>query len=93
MTTSAVKPGERIKDVRFTDDAMIVDLADGRAINVPLARYPRLLHAKREERENWQLAGASLGIYWPDLDEDLSSEGLLGGSAVVVKIDQRREIN
>jgi hypothetical protein len=83
MTTSAVKPGERIKDVKFTDDAMIVDLADGRAINVPLARYPRLLNAKHEERENWQLAGASLGIYWPDLDEDLSSEGLLRGAQAV----------
>ena len=80
MATSDVKPGERIKNVHFTDDAMVVDLADGRAISVPLASYPRLLHARHEERENWQLAGASFGIYWPDLDEDLTSEVLLRGA-------------
>ena len=58
----------------------MVDLADGRSISVPLAWYPRLLHATPIERENWQIAGAGSGIHWPDVDEDLSVEGLLRGA-------------
>jgi hypothetical protein len=80
MSTSDVKPGEQIKDVRFTEDAMSVDLADGRTIIVPLAWYPRLLRASAEQRENWELSGAGFGIHWPELDEDLSSAGLLRGA-------------
>jgi len=56
-------------------------LADGRVISVPLAWYPRLLNATPEQRENWQLAGGGFGIHWPELDEDLSSEGLLRGAS------------
>ncbi len=67
-------------DVRFTDDAISVDLLDGRTITVPLAWYPRLLHATAEQREKWEIAGAGYGIHWPDIDEDLSTRGLLEGA-------------
>ncbi len=77
MSTSANNAGERVKDVRFTEDALIVDLVDGRSISVPLAWYPRLLSAPREQRERWELAGGGFGIHWPEVDEDLSTEGLL----------------
>ena len=80
MSTTEPKPGEAVLDVRITDDDLIVDLADGRTLSVPLAWYPRLLHATREQRENWRIAGGGFGIHWPDLDEDLSTEGLLRGA-------------
>jgi hypothetical protein len=73
-------PGERVIEVACTEDKLIVDLADGRSISVPLAWYPRLLHATPLERDNWQIAGAGFGIHWPDVDEDLSVEGLLRGA-------------
>ncbi|MBD2422904.1 DUF2442 domain-containing protein [Cyanobium sp. FACHB-13342] len=72
--------GERVVGVRVSEDALSVDLADGRTISVPLAWYPKLLHARPEERANWVLAGAGYGIHWPEIDEDLSSEGLLRGA-------------
>lgn len=78
--SSDVKPGERVKDVRFTEDTLAVDLLDGRTIIVPLVWYPRLLEASPEQRRNWQISGAGYGIHWPELDEDLSTEGLLRGS-------------
>ena len=80
MSTSDVKPGERVKGVSFTDDALIVDLLDGRTISVPLAWYPRLLSATAAQRANWRPAGGGFGIHWPDIDEDLSTEGLLRGA-------------
>lgn len=70
---------ERVSDVRFDSDRIIVDLMDGRTIAVPLAFYPRLLNATPEQRRNWEIAGAGYGIHWPDIDEDLSTEGLLRG--------------
>ena len=72
--------GERVIEVACTEDKLIVDLADGRYISVPLIWYPRLLHATPLERDNWQIAGAGYGIHWPDVDEDLSVEGLLRGA-------------
>lgn len=69
-----------VKDVHFTDDALSVDLMDGRTITVPLLWYPRLFHATPEQRANWQTCGAGYGIHWPDIDEDLSTEGLLRGA-------------
>jgi hypothetical protein len=69
-----------VKAVHFTDDSMSVDLIDGRTIAVPLVWYPRLLDATAAERANWKLSGAGYGLYWPDLDEDLSTEGLLRGA-------------
>ena len=71
---------ERVLDVRFDDASLIVDLMDGRTISVPLAWYPRLLHATDEQLSQWEKAGAGFGIYWPELDEDLSTEGLLRGA-------------
>lgn len=80
MATSEIKPGERVKHVDFGDDAFSVDLVDGRTITVPYAWYPRLLHASKERRSNWETCGGGFGIHWPDLDEDLSTEGLLRGA-------------
>jgi hypothetical protein len=80
MHGSDVKPGERVKDVHFTEDTIAVDLVDGRTIVVPLAWYPTLLEASREQRSNWKISGAGYGIHWPEIDEDLSTEGLLRGA-------------
>ncbi len=80
MTTLEPKAGERVRDVRVTADTLIVDLFDGRTITVPLTWYPRLLHATPEQRANWRIAGAGYGIHWPDLDEDLNTQGLLQGA-------------
>ena len=70
---------ERVKGVKFADDTFSVDLMDGRTITVPLVWYPRLLNASKKKRKNWKPCAAGLGIHWPDLDEDLSIEGLLRG--------------
>ena len=67
------------KCVEVTEDTLTADLSDGRTISVPLAWYPRLVHASIDERRNWRLVGGGAGIHWPDLDEDLSVEGLLAG--------------
>jgi hypothetical protein len=80
MSTSEPRAGERIKDVRISEDAISVDLADGRTISAPLAWYPRLLHATPQQRENWKICGAGYGIHWADLDEDLNVQGLLNGA-------------
>ena len=66
-------------NVSSTEDALTVELADGRSISVPLSWYPRLVHATQRERDHWRLIGDGEGIHWPDLDEDLSVEGLLAG--------------
>ena len=65
--------------VVVSDDALTVELADGRTLSVPLAWYPRLWHGTSEERSHWQLIGDGRGIHWPDLDEDINVEGLLQG--------------
>jgi hypothetical protein len=62
---------------RVTRDSVIVDLQDGRTIITPIEWYPRLIRATAAERNNIELA--ALGLYWPDLDEDLSVEGMLKG--------------
>lgn len=80
MPTSENRAGERVKDVCCTDDVLSVDLVDGRTITVPLAWYPRLLAATPEQRANWKVSGGGYGIHWPDIDEDLSIEGLLRGA-------------
>jgi hypothetical protein len=80
MTTLEPKAGERVMDVRVTDDTISVDLYDGRTITVPLAWYPRLLHATPAQRANWRIAGAGYGIHWPEVDEDLSAQGFLQGA-------------
>jgi hypothetical protein len=80
MNISAKVTDERVADVRSDADSLIVDLMDGRTISVPLAWYPRLLQASPAQRQNWELAGGGFGVYWPDVDEDLSTEGLLRGA-------------
>jgi hypothetical protein len=80
MNTLEPKAGERVLDVHVTEDTISVDLYDGRTITAPLAWFPRLLHATPEQRSNWRVAGAGYGIHWPDIDEDLSTQGLLLGS-------------
>ena len=80
MSTLEPRAGERIKAVHFSDDTLSVDLIDGRTITVPLVWYPRLLHATPAQRASWRIAGGGYGIHWPDVDEDLSSEGILRGA-------------
>jgi hypothetical protein len=78
-TTTTDTQTARAQNVVVTDDALTVDLTDGRTITVPLAWYPRLAHARGEERNNWRLIGDREGIHWPELDEDISVENLLLG--------------
>jgi hypothetical protein len=80
MSSSAITTDERVLDVAFNDDALSVSLRDGRVISVPLVWYPRLLNATLTQRKNWKIAGGGYGIHWPDVDEDLSTEGLLRGA-------------
>jgi uncharacterized protein DUF2442 len=82
MQASEIKPGERVKNVTFTEDTLVVDLIDGRTIVVPLAWYPRLLDATPEQRQNWLVSSAGFGIHWPGIGEDLSTAGLLRGAPV-----------
>lgn len=80
MGILAIRADERVRDVSFSEDSFTVELMDGRAITTPLAWFPRLLHASSEQRQNWKISGAGYGIHWPDIDEDLSTEGLLRGA-------------
>jgi len=82
MTTLVIdSAASRAKAVRLTEDALIVDLADGRTVSVPLAWYPRLLRGSPNERSNHRFIGEGEGIHWPDLDEDVSVENILAGKA------------
>ena len=80
MTSLAVEADIRVADVRVDEDMLHVDLQDGRTISAPLAWFPRLFTASPDQRTNWEIAGAGYGIHWPDVDEDLSTEGLLRGA-------------
>jgi hypothetical protein len=80
MSILALKADERVKNVRFAEDLLTVDLMDGRVISVPLTWYPRLAAASPQALQKWEIAGGGYGIHWPDLDEDLSTEGLLRGA-------------
>jgi Protein of unknown function (DUF2442) len=80
MGSSAITADERVLDVAFNEDALSVSLRDGRVISVPLVWYPRLLNATPAQRRNWKIAGGGYGIHWPDVDEDISTEGLLRGA-------------
>lgn len=70
----------RVKDVFVEEHRLSVELMDGRRISVPLVWYPRLAKASPSQRSNWEVAGGGYGIHWPDIDEDLSTEGLLRGA-------------
>ncbi len=80
MNISARITDERIATVRCDADYLTVDLMDGRIISVPLAWYPRLHAASPEQRDNWEVVGGGYGIHWPEIDEDLSSEGIIRGA-------------
>ena len=69
----------RIQDVRVTSDEIIAHLADGRVISVPLAWSWRLFDATPAQRAKWRLIGDGQGVHWPEIDEDLSVEGMLHG--------------
>ncbi len=80
MGILAPSADERVKQVRVDAEMLSVDLMDGRTITVPLAWYPRLMSATPAQRRRWEICGGGLGIHWPDVDEDLSTEGLLRGA-------------
>ena len=80
MTNSEPRARDRIVNVRFTDQSLSADLADGRTITVPLAWYPKLLSATASQRAGWKISAAGYGVHWDEIDEDLSSEGLLRGA-------------
>ena len=79
MSSSAVEMNPLARAVVVTEDEIVVSLADGRKISVPLAWFPRLLHASAEQRSKFALLGDGQGVHWPEIDEDLSVEGLLAG--------------
>jgi hypothetical protein len=80
MTTLRAEPRiVAIESVAVTEDDLVTDFEDGRRISLPLAWYPRLLHATPAERSNWRLVGNGEGVHWPDLDEDVSAENLIFG--------------
>jgi hypothetical protein len=79
MSTLVLEHETSAENVLFTADALVVALSDGRRVSVPLAWYPRLLHGSRTERAHYELIGNGEGIHWPDLDEDISVEGILAG--------------
>lgn len=79
MPTSEFDPRIRARNVRVSDESLTVDLADGRTISVPLEWYPRLHRATPAQRATWRLIGEGDGVHWPEIDEDISTIGLLEG--------------
>ena len=79
MSTLVTERDVFAESIHLSEDSMTVRLDDGRALSVPLAWYPRLLNGTAAERENYELIGDGEGIHWPELDEDISVEGLLAG--------------
>lgn len=79
MSTLVLERDPLAVNVEVTIDKLIVDLADGRSLVVPLSWYPRLVHGNEAERRNWQLLGDGYAIEWPDLDEHMGVEGLVAG--------------
>lgn len=80
MTTLAVEITPLAQEVHFTEDDLIVNLVDGRTVTVPLVWFPRLSQAAPEQLKNYEILGDGEGIHWPDVDEDLSIDGLLRGT-------------
>lgn len=80
MSSLAAEQREpRARSVSVSEDALTVDLVDGRTIIVPMAWYPRLWHGSHQERSHVEIFGDGAYIHWPDLDEDLTVAGLLAG--------------
>lgn len=76
---TAVNVESRIDRIDVTDDTITAHLVDGRVISVPLVWSWRLSEATPAQRANWQLIGDGHGVHWPDIDEDISAEGMLNG--------------
>jgi hypothetical protein len=79
MTTLVLEQDPVAVNVGVTADQLVVQLADGRSLSVPVQWYPRLAHGTQAERQHWQLLGDGYAIEWPDLDEHIGVEGLLAG--------------
>ena len=76
---TVVRVEVRIKDIDVTEDTITAHLTDGRTISVPLVWSWRLAEASPEQRANYELMGDGHGVHWPDIDEDISAEGMLYG--------------
>ena len=81
MNILALKIDGRVEAVYFTRDSLVVDLMDGRTISAPLSWYPSLLKATPKQRARWEICGGGYGIHWPEIDEDLSIDGILKGTS------------
>ena len=81
MSIAVAEAEPLIRQVRFEADQLIVELSDGRTLGTPVRWYPRLVAATAAQREHWELLGRGSGIHWPDVDEDLSLDGMLAGRA------------
>jgi len=79
MSTLTIEREAFAQSVGFTEDSMVVSLDDGRSVSIPLAWFPRLNAGTKSEREHYELIGDGEGIHWPELDEDISVEGLIAG--------------
>lgn len=79
MTTLILESEPTAVQIEITNQKLVVELADGRTLMVPLAWYPRLMHGTQKERQNWQLLGDGYAIEWVELDEHIGIEGLLAG--------------
>lgn len=90
MRTSKVEMMARLNSVKVTADDLIVNLNDGRIVSVPLAWFPRLLHATVAERKKWEIIGDGEGIHWSLIDEDISVAGLLRGIPAPAETTRRR---
>ncbi len=77
MGTLVIRADKRVKHVYFTEEAIRVDLMDGRTITVPLVWYPKLFSATPEQRAQWEVCGGGYGSHWEEINEDLITEGML----------------
>jgi hypothetical protein len=96
MKKKSVVPGmpglaePRVVRVRSNASTLTVDFEDGRTVRLPLIWFPRLFRASQAQRDHWELIGPGLGVHWPQLDEDLSAEGLAAGRPSVEFLQSRR---
>ena len=79
MNTAVKLQEVRIKDIKVTGDTITAQLVDGRVISVPLAWSWRLSEATSQQRANYRIIGDGGGVHWPDIDEDISADGMLYG--------------
>jgi hypothetical protein len=77
MNTSAIEA--KATSVSFDSGSIWVELADGRKLGVPLAYFPRLLHATAQQRKNYIISGGGTGLHWEDIDEDINVSSLVMG--------------